>query len=1027
MKNKDTYNKGVAKDQEKHTGEQGEFFTFDGTDNIGVTDMFIDDGFDIIHQHRGNVHLSDLSPEESETAIPQGTKKVKKVVNKPNLSKAPFNVGLNEHNQPGLNPTLEVDDIIRVLGVDGEHARMPEKWGLYKVVNVGSSYDEYYDITPYPNVESRVTRYYKELGAHHKDSDYTLYRGDIWIYADVDRNTINENWRDTSWEDDDGKITIGDVTDYIGDNIRNISVSDLENKLGDKVSSVTQGEERIMKADLQYPIILVQKDGEFSYVLDGNHRLAKAIMTGEEYIKAKVLYLDDKNTPEEFKRLLGREEVTNETISEHNKSLRQTKNLNPDLMIGDEIMVVSTEGIHDFGSPELYKPYVVVGIKYGHLQTIKRNQPYNKPFFQIEPLGMTDEDRTGAMLAGGGRARPMYIFSPDDGHTGSDQWILRPGFRRGELEEEGETNEAVRTLSKARKAGVDVYYPKSAVKANPERFRKYTRDKYLNKESINDMVYRDEPTEKHAKRLSKDLTNFNHFPIDNFLDIPPPKNESDTTEDEIEHIEDIKVDNNFIDTTDDVHNHFEKFFKLKNLEYPEEDLKGPIKEVSNIILKLKYHYNRPRPEQVATAKDLKLNPTKLKSASTPSYPSGHATSGRFIARYLADLFPDYHDELLKLGDEIGEGRLMAKVHYPSDSAFGKVLGDELYNYYYSTKGLELKEITLKEEMEELSPPLEVGDKIVAWDLVADPTPPGSTNVEWKMPTTLLGTIVDVYDDEEIKEVGSPQVTLYRGGIKYIVRDDNSGEEYGLYQGTELHSKYPQSKMVRNLSGRDKWKIIGKYEEIINEQEDGATEDPEESTGIEYGTFNRKDIIILNYLTKRYTKDGLKEVWETASLWGNRKDKWLDIMKLFGIVIDANDPEQWVRSSRYARWAWDNWDEAEEYNFDYSKLPNPIKAKLKWYDIGIDETGSQIEYKSGNAEVLGYDEDDAGEKGSEEFYEWGGEMETHDWGDYESYDQEISYSNFLRMDESVRDNQKLLFDFWKKVGPTLDPDKLKLVG
>ena len=123
---------------------------------------------------------------------------------------------------------------------------------------------------------------------------------------------INENWRDTSWEDDDGKITIGDITDYIGNDIRNISVSDLENKLGDNVSSVTQGEERIMKADLQYPIILVQKDGEFSYVLDGNHRLAKAIMTGEKYIKSKVLYLDDKNTPEEFKRLLGSEEVINE-------------------------------------------------------------------------------------------------------------------------------------------------------------------------------------------------------------------------------------------------------------------------------------------------------------------------------------------------------------------------------------------------------------------------------------------------------------------------------------------------------------------------------------------------------------------------------------------------------------------------------------------------------------------------------------------------------------------------------------------
>jgi disulfide oxidoreductase YuzD len=115
---------------------------------------------------------------------------------------------------------------------------------------------------------------------------------------------LGEDWKDTSWEDNDGKITIGDIVDYIGDNVRNISVVDLQNKLKSQLDKVTKDEERIMKADLKYPIILVQKDGEFSYVLDGNHRLAKAIMTGEEYIKAKVLYLDDKNTPEEFKRLL---------------------------------------------------------------------------------------------------------------------------------------------------------------------------------------------------------------------------------------------------------------------------------------------------------------------------------------------------------------------------------------------------------------------------------------------------------------------------------------------------------------------------------------------------------------------------------------------------------------------------------------------------------------------------------------------------------------------------------------------------
>ena len=138
-------------------------------------------------------------------------------------------------------------------------------------------------------------------------NEYTDLFSD-WMEAksigDQFNRVIKEDWKDTSWEDDDGKITIGDIVDYIGDNVRNISVSDLQNKLRSQLDKVEKDKERIMKADLQYPIILVQKDGEFSYVLDGNHRLQKAIMTGEEYIKAKVLYLDDKNTPEEFKRLL---------------------------------------------------------------------------------------------------------------------------------------------------------------------------------------------------------------------------------------------------------------------------------------------------------------------------------------------------------------------------------------------------------------------------------------------------------------------------------------------------------------------------------------------------------------------------------------------------------------------------------------------------------------------------------------------------------------------------------------------------
>ncbi len=91
---------GVCGDQEKHTGEQGSLFTMDGTENLGVTDMFVDDGFDLVHKH-GNVHLSDLSPEESETIIPAGTKQVKKQNLKPRLDTGPFSISVMEQKDKG--------------------------------------------------------------------------------------------------------------------------------------------------------------------------------------------------------------------------------------------------------------------------------------------------------------------------------------------------------------------------------------------------------------------------------------------------------------------------------------------------------------------------------------------------------------------------------------------------------------------------------------------------------------------------------------------------------------------------------------------------------------------------------------------------------------------------------------------------------------------------------------------------------------------------------------------------------------
>ena len=114
------------------------------------------------------------------------------------------------------------------------------------------------------------------------------------------RRYITEDWRDTSWENDDEKVTIGDVVDYLGDKTLDINVLKLSQQLP---PLPTRGAERVAAASLEYPIIVVKKGGQYRYVLDGNHRLQKAIDNKIESIKAKILDLDNPKTPEAFKRM----------------------------------------------------------------------------------------------------------------------------------------------------------------------------------------------------------------------------------------------------------------------------------------------------------------------------------------------------------------------------------------------------------------------------------------------------------------------------------------------------------------------------------------------------------------------------------------------------------------------------------------------------------------------------------------------------------------------------------------------------
>jgi acid phosphatase (class A) len=91
------------------------------------------------------------------------------------------------------------------------------------------------------------------------------------------------------------------------------------------------------------------------------------------------------------------------------------------------------------------------------------------------------------------------------------------------------------------------------------------------------------------------------------------------------------------------------------------------------VFNAKRRFERARPHQL----DARIKPAMAVPAHS-AYPSGHALQGYLVARVLSAIFPDYREELMRAGDQIGYEREIAGFHYASDSAASRALGAELY-------------------------------------------------------------------------------------------------------------------------------------------------------------------------------------------------------------------------------------------------------------------------------------------------------------------------------------------------------------
>jgi hypothetical protein len=96
-----------------------------------------------------------------------------------------------------------------------------------------------------------------------------------------------------------------------------------------------------------------------------------------------------------------------------------------------------------------------------------------------------------------------------------------------------------------------------------------------------------------------------------------------------------------------------------------------------LIIKLKFHFQRPRPNQLAEQYKLKLFPFESRSDQSPSYPSGHALQARLICNVLGNHFPEKFQFFDNLSKDIEYSRLYLGIHYQSDIDYSLFIADTI--------------------------------------------------------------------------------------------------------------------------------------------------------------------------------------------------------------------------------------------------------------------------------------------------------------------------------------------------------------
>lgn len=98
------------------------------------------------------------------------------------------------------------------------------------------------------------------------------------------------------------------------------------------------------------------------------------------------------------------------------------------------------------------------------------------------------------------------------------------------------------------------------------------------------------------------------------------------------------------------------------------------KEAGEVCSAAKLVFQRHRPYK----QDSRIHPC-VENEKTFSYPSSHSTRATTLALVLSAMFPEHKDALMARAKLIGDDRVVAGQHFPTDVAAGRVLAQAIFN------------------------------------------------------------------------------------------------------------------------------------------------------------------------------------------------------------------------------------------------------------------------------------------------------------------------------------------------------------